>query len=94
MSEQVDLLRTTWPVGVRLDAFLQAYELHRAAAASLRFRADNSLDSTKSDSAYRQREALLEIISQLLINERNKQLDLFVVSWAKARNLQLSPNEN
>lgn len=76
-----------WPQGVNLTAFTKAYDLQRAVAETLRIKATASVDSSLSTEQSSRRQAILEIVCQLLIKERNLALDEFCASWLKSRKL-------
>lgn len=63
-----------------------ALGLHRAAGEAMLFR-NRTDDKGFAPGVAEQRRQLLDIISQMLINERDKTLDLFCTSWIKYRNL-------
>lgn len=85
MSDQTELLRDTWPSGVNLSAFEHATNVHAALRGTLRIRADDSINSSLTKPQVAQREALLVLVSQILVKERNRALDDFATSWLKAR---------
>ncbi len=71
-----------------ITEFEQAYELHIAAGAS-RLMRNRQVDPA----AMQQRRALLDIITEMLVNERNKALDKFCTSWLKYRQLPIPEKE-
>ena len=72
-----------------LTQFEQAYETHKAAGAARQLRNSDSVDKNMNPTIVAQRQQLLDIATQILINQRNKLLDEFCVSWLKYRNLPI-----
>jgi hypothetical protein len=75
--------------GAYLHDFTRAYEAHLAAGEILRL-ANASLPEMAEDAKAR-RKMLLEIPFNIIVDERNKALDAFVVGWLRHRGGNFDP---
>lgn len=78
----------TFPLGVNISAFRSAYELHQSASATLRFKADTSVNSALTLQQSTMRQTMLDMQARLLVTERNRLFDEFCKSWLEYRSKQ------
>lgn len=76
-----------------LTEFEHAYQTHQAAGAVRLIRNRTKPSETMPPAMVAQRQQLLDIVTTLLINQRDATLDTFCTNWLKFRNLPIPDKE-
>jgi len=82
-------LSDLFPNAVYITELDYVLGLHHAATESRLLRNRTSVDKTLDPSIIPQRIQLLDIVTELMMNQRDKALDAFCTSWLKFRNLPI-----